>query len=116
MKKITHEIAERDIIRTSKTANFFGLKSSGLMQVRGNGVLILTCNELYFMRYLPNKKINIPLSSIVGIEIPKSFMKKRVSRPLMKVIFINEMGMTDEIAWFINRLDDWVSDIRKNMA
>ncbi|MCP4764059.1 MAG: hypothetical protein GY870_19960 [archaeon] len=113
---VKREIAEHDIIKKSKMANFFGLKSSGLKQIRGNGILILTYNELYFKRYLPKKEISIPLPSIMRIETPKSFLKKFVSRPLLKIVFTNSIGEVDEIAWYVNNLDDWVSEINKNIT
>jgi len=43
------------IIFFSKEVNFFGQKSAGRAQVRGNGSLLLTPDELHFLRWLPKK-------------------------------------------------------------
>lgn len=96
------------IILGPSSANSFGQESLGLGQVRGNGILILTNNELFFGMYLPKKDFNIPLNAIAKIDIVKSHLKKTKSRKLLKVHFTNMNGQPDSIAWLINDLDTWV--------
>jgi len=110
-KKRTKEIEEmfvgRNILLISKGANFFGQKSKGLSQVRGNGVLLLTDKELYFGMWTPKKEIKIPIIAIKSIENPKSFLGKSMFRKLLKVTFENDYNEIDEAAWYVKDLDSW---------
>ncbi|MFW9864638.1 MAG: hypothetical protein ACFFEN_00940 [Candidatus Thorarchaeota archaeon] len=72
--------------------NFFGQESLGAMKVRGNGVLLLTESELFFGMWKPKKELLIPVSAMVEIKNPKSYLHKSVFRPLLEVVFKNEMG------------------------
>lgn len=83
------------------SANFFGQESLGGMQGRGNGTLALTDNELYFERWVLRKEYHIPLSAIQSVETTMSHLGKSIFRPLLKVVYINEMGNTDSIAWYV---------------
>jgi len=65
------------ILKVSARANFFGLESKKSRQLRGNGILILTKNELYFSMFLSKKVIEIPISSIKSIETPRRARKQR---------------------------------------
>ena len=86
-------------------ANFLGQESKGVAQMRGNGSLVVTASELYFERWLPRKEFRIPLANIQSIETPKQFLGKRIgNRPLLKVVYRDESGQTDSMAW-------WVKDI-----
>lgn len=82
-------------------ANFFGQESKGVLQTRGNGTLVLTDTELYFEKFIPRQEIHIPLSTIQRIETAKSHLGKTVFRPLLKVVYQNEAGQPDSIAWLV---------------
>jgi len=94
-KKRINEIHEkyRDkiLLIFDDMANFFGQGSLGAMTVRGNGVLILTEEELFFGMWKPKKELLIPVSSMVDIRNPKSFLHKSVFRPLLEVVFTNSL-------------------------
>ncbi|MHA2390332.1 MAG: hypothetical protein ACXAEX_00040 [Promethearchaeota archaeon] len=89
-------------------SNFFGQESSGLWKVRGNGVLILTDEKLYFGMWKPQKELFIPIKSIIEISTPKSHMHRSILRPLLKIIFKNENGDSDSAAWYVRHLDRWI--------
>lgn len=86
-------------------ANFFGQESRGARQTRGNGTLVLTDTELYFEKWLPHHEYRIPLAKVVEIANPTSFLGKTYFRPLLKVVFTNEQGKQDSMAWFVQDLE-----------
>lgn len=81
--------------------NFYGQESKGKMQMRGNGTLVLTEEELYFEQLVPRREYRIPLSAVQGVETPSSFLGKTNFRPLLKVVFKNEGGQTDAMGWIV---------------
>ncbi len=91
-----------------RSASFFGQESRGITQMRGNGTLILTDSDLIFEMWLPNKQFRIPLSSIQSIENPTSFLGKSRFTPLLKVVFVNDQGIIDSMAWQVRDLSGWM--------
>ena len=116
-KKRINEIMDNfegiDIIISLNSANFFGQQSHKSTQVRGNGVLILTAEELYFEMWRPKKVVQIPTSAILNVEITKSFLHKSVFRKLLKVVFQNENGEEDAAAWWVSSLEQWIEELEK---
>ncbi|MBN1328310.1 MAG: hypothetical protein JXA54_02440 [Candidatus Heimdallarchaeota archaeon] len=110
---IIKQFEEKDIIRVFAGANFFGQESSGVWQIRGNGVLLLTPDELYFEMWMPKRKTSIPIPSIIKVEATKWHIGKTKNRLLLKVIFTNESGQTDSAAWLVRDLDQWINAIQK---
>lgn len=86
-------------------AVFFGQESKGLGQVRGNGTLAITEREVYFRKWLPATEYTIPLSSIQAVETPTSFLGKSYGRPLLKLVYRDENGQPDSIAWYVPQLE-----------
>jgi hypothetical protein len=91
-------------------ALFFGQESRGSTQMRGNGTLILTDDELLFKQWVVSKEFRIPLRSIQSIETPRSFLGKTQGVQLLKVNYLTESGAPDAIAW---RVSDLAGLIRK---
>jgi hypothetical protein len=89
-------------------ASFFGQESSGAAQMRGNGTLILTDSDLIFEMWVPNKQLRIPLRSIQTIENPLSFLGKSRGIKLLKVVYTNDQGATDSMAWQVIDLAGWM--------
>jgi hypothetical protein len=116
-KKRIHEIlekfSERPILINDEMANFFGQESLGVWKIRGNGVLILTDEELFFEMWKPKKEISIPIKSIIEIKNPKSHMHRSVFRTLLKIIFKNENDEFDSAAWYVHNLDQWNKILNK---
>lgn len=113
IRKIYAKYQLQDAIIIVKNANFFGQKSLGYGQVRGNGVLALTSDKLFFEMWLPKKDIEIPINRITNIDNPIQFLGKTKLRPLLKVTFINQNGQTDSAAWQISELDRWTNELHK---
>lgn len=99
-----------------RAASFFGQESRGVMQLRGNGTLILTDSELIFERWVPNTEFRIPLRSIQSLENPTAFLGKSRFTPLLKVVYTNEQGATDAMAWQVPDLSGWMRWINEARA
>jgi len=106
--EILKKLEGKEIILQSTYANFFGQESKGRGQIRGNGLIVLTKDELCFEMYTPKREFTIPLRSISKIETVKSHLSKTKFRPLLKVIYTNELGETDSLAWLVRDLDNWL--------
>jgi len=92
-------------------ANFLGIQSSGLKQLRGNGTLVLLSDKIYFLMWVPRRECEIPLGSITRVEIAKSHLGKSFFRPLVKVHFTNSNGDSDSAAWLTDDAEKWRAQI-----
>ena len=115
-KSILNKFLDTNIILVAKGANFFGQTSKRLTQVRGNGVLVLTSEQLYFEMWTSRRKIAIPRKDIKAVEIAKAHLKKTKMVPLLKVIFTNDMGQEDSAAWWVKDIDAWIEKLKKRVA
>lgn len=86
-------------LAVNRGANYFGIQSGGVWQLRGNGTFVLNRDEIYFIRWLIKKEIRIPIRQIVSIEMPMSFLGKTYFTPLLKVVFTDATGKQDAVAW-----------------
>ena len=114
MAEVYAEYPEHTRILTAPMANLFGIKSGGMKQIRGNGILLLTSSQLYFRMLLPKREILIPVNSITSIETPKSFLGKTKGRKLLKIDYRNDIGGTDSAAWLVPDLEKWIETIRRS--
>ncbi|MHA1292726.1 MAG: hypothetical protein ACTSQJ_08685 [Promethearchaeota archaeon] len=105
--EIVNKFQEKKVVEICKSANFFGQKSIGWKQIRGNGVLILTEEELYFEMWHPKRILQIPIKFVQKIETPKSFLGKSKFKRLLKVVFKSKNNIIDSAAWLVNKLDRW---------
>ncbi len=97
-----------DFRHIDRTASFFGQKSRGNAQLRGNGTLILTPSELVFEMWVINRVVRIPLASITALENPTAFAGKSRFAPLLKVSYIDDQGGADSMAWQVRDLVLWM--------
>jgi hypothetical protein len=100
-------------IQQCSGANYFGLKSLGMFQMRGNGELVLTGDGIFFQMWMPRRQVTIPLSSILEVTTTLSHLGKSKLRPLLKVVFINADGRTDSAAWLVRDLEAWKQGLDK---
>ena len=89
------------IILQHNFAHFYGLESIGHIQNRGNGVLVLTPDQLFFLKALPRRELLIPLESITAIKNPRSHLGKSNIAKLLRVEFTDESGGKDAVAWMV---------------
>ena len=50
----------------------------------------------------------IPVTHIRDIETPRSFKGRSILKPLLKVVFDDENGREDSLAWYVPELPRWV--------
>lgn len=118
-KKLTRAITERfeqgAILGATTRANFFGLKSKGGAQARGNGALVLTKDSVFFIRAVPQKEFEIPIASILEVSMPMAFNGRSVARPLLCLRYRRDSG-EDAIAWSLKDSGKWKTAIQNMMA
>jgi len=115
-KKLENHIQKRfdknEIIGATTNANFFGEQSKGAKQVRGNGALVLTKDQIYFIRAVPFKEYTIPLKSVSIVSLPNYFNGKSIFSKLLCVQY--ETGLeSDAIAWAVKNPESWKKAIEK---
>jgi len=113
INEIHEKFKDKKILLVDDISNFFGLESLDVWKIRGNGVLLLTEEELFFGIWKPQKELSIPIKSIINITNPKSHMHRSIFRPLLKVTFKNINGENDSAAWYVQNLDKWSDVISK---
>ncbi len=115
-KKLKNHIQKKfdkeKIIMATTSANFFGEKSKGGKQIRGNGALVLTKGEVFFIRAVPFTEYIIPIESITEISTPTSFNGKTVFSKLLRIQYKTDSG-SDAMAWAIRNPNKWEEAIEK---
>lgn len=89
-------------------ANSLGVESAGKLQVRGNGNLALTADELLFAQWVPNRLLRIPRRSIAEVSTTRAHLGKSIGRELLRVAWTDERGEQDSIALWVKDLNGWL--------
>lgn len=110
--RIAYHYKAEEVLMKDLAANCFGLESAGIWQVRGNGGLVLTENELHFFMFLPRKEIRVPLDTITEITMTKSHLGKATIYTLLKVRF-TEQGKPNSVAWYLTDPQAWKTRIEQ---
>lgn len=113
IRETEKEFSRASIFIIEKSVNFFGQESLGLKQIRGNGVLLLTKEELYFRMWVPQRELKIPLHSIIEVKTTKKHLGKTKLKPLLKVVFKNKKGRRDSCAWLVSDITKWTNAISR---
>jgi hypothetical protein len=88
-------------------ANSFGVESRGPWQIRGNGCLAATADDLLFVMWFPRREVHIPRATITGVEQARSHLGKTIGYPLLRVRFTNPDGRPDSVAWWVRDVSRW---------
>jgi hypothetical protein len=112
--RIAENYAPQQILMTDFTANSFGQESKGVLQVRGNGVLVLTEEYLHFFRFVPGADLRVPITAITDLSFTKNHLGKATIYNLLKVRFSTN-GETDSIAWYLKDPNTWKAKIEEIM-
>jgi hypothetical protein len=96
-------------------ANFLGIESQGVMQIRGNGILLVTDTDLVFGMFQPTRDFLISLAIIEKIKLAKSHLTKTVFQLLLKVYFTNEEGAADNAAWWVANPAEWKNELEQHI-
>lgn len=106
-EEVRTRLGEDRIVVIDDFANFFGVESRGATQMRGNGCLAATSEEVVFLMWLPRRELRISRERITSVERVRSHLGKRIGRDLLKVAFADETGLPDSVAWFVRDLPAW---------
>jgi hypothetical protein len=109
-ERVGRHYVDQDILRREDWANFFGLQSRGVGQIRGNGPLLLTASALHFFLLMPQREVRIELAHITRTDIVSSFLGKTVGGPLLLVEFGADQA-ADSAAWWVADPYGWQREI-----
>ena len=98
-----------DSIRRSANVSGLGLKSRGRGQMRGNGRLVLTPEELRFRQWIPQRETTIPLAAVTSVGTERTWLGKWVGSRLLCVRWRTPDGSEDAMAWQVGDLDGWLA-------
>ncbi|NEQ28397.1 MAG: hypothetical protein F6K28_57350 [Microcoleus sp. SIO2G3] len=114
-QRMHDRFTDDQILRAEPTANFLGLESRGSGQVRGNGVLVLTRDELWFSRFVMREDLRIPLETIREVRLVEAHLGKRIlGRKLVYVQFQTPQGI-DAAAWLVADPNSWKMAIESSI-
>ncbi|MEM7538788.1 MAG: hypothetical protein AAF639_41900 [Chloroflexota bacterium] len=115
LEQVKIQLAQRyrksDIVLNTQ-ANCFGVQSAGLFQVRGNGIIVLTKDELYF-NGISGLELIIPRRDILAVSRANSHLTRTVFRPLLHVRYRTPFG-EDAVAWIVPDSAQWMSALRQS--
>jgi len=114
-EEVAKRFRRKKILRQFDMANFYGLESLGRAQARGNGVLVLTQEELYFLKALPRRETVIPVSAITAVSNRRSHLGKSNLVKLLRVEFENS-GKPDAVAFAVDDIDAWTREVEQVRA
>jgi hypothetical protein len=100
------------IVRLDDVVRFFGLSSAGMFQIRGNGCLAATEDQLLFRLWVPRREVLIGRAGVTAIDTPRSHRGKATLRRLLRVTYTDMKGEQDAAAWEVRDLDAWLDALR----
>ncbi len=109
-EEVKKRFRRKKILRRHNFAGFFGLESLGHSQVRGNGILVLGEDELYFAKALPRRETVIPLASITDVSNPRSHLGKSNVVKLLRVEF-KIQSKQDAAAFAVDDVEAWTAAV-----
>jgi hypothetical protein len=98
-----------DSIERSANVSGLGLQSRGRGQVRGNGRLVLTRDELSFRQWIPQRETTIPMAAVTAVGTERTWLGKWVGSRLLCVRWRASDGSEDAMAWQVPDLDGWLA-------
>ncbi len=98
-----------DAVERIANAQGLGLESRGRGQVRGNGWLVLTPEELRFRQWIPQRETTIPLAAMTSVGTERTWLGKWVGSKLLCVRWRTSDGSEDAMAWQVPDLEGWLA-------
>jgi len=97
-------------LRGPAAANFSGLESKGMGQVRGNGFIALTGEELRVTRAVPAAEWRFPHRHIKQVSLEPSFLGKQRGTPVLVITF-EAAGQRDRLGVYVRDGAGWIEAI-----
>ncbi len=113
--RVASLLKDEQIVRSEVTAMSFGQESKGPLQVRGNGALVLTSDEIVFLRAVPEAELRIPLAKVTGLSFVRSHLGKATPFKLLKIEFDGDAGK-DSIACMLRKPLEFRDDVERLRA
>jgi len=104
-------IGKAKLLLEEPTALWVGIDANGNQSVRGNGILLLTDEDLYFRQLLPQAEIRITRSDIVRIERP-DLTKGTGQGRLICAVYLDPDGSEQREAWMVEEHAQWVDALQ----
>ena len=110
-KRVQTRLDEEFGDSTERSANVssLGLQSRGRGQVRGNGRLVLTPDELRFRQWIPQHETTIPIAAVTSVGTERTWLGKWVGSKLLCVRWRASDGSEDAMAWQVPDLEGWLA-------
>ncbi len=90
--------------------NFSGLESKGSGQIRGNGFMALTGQDLRVVRAVPPAEWGIAHNQIKQVVLESSFLGKRRGMKVLVITF-EQAGQLDRLGLYVGDNTAWVKAI-----
>jgi hypothetical protein len=101
------EIAIGRPVIVDEGALFYGIKSRGPAQLRGNGYLAASDHELFFRPWVGKRRVRIRRDQMTGMSTPKSWLGKTQGHTLLAIWYTNDEEQPDAAAWLVRDLPAW---------
>ncbi len=101
-----------DIVLRDGMANSLGLESKGPVQLRGNGGLVLTREELHFLPLVGVAEVRVALDQIRKVSLVRVHLGKTLGRKLLRVDF-GEGEAADAVAFSVADPERWLTELRQ---
>jgi hypothetical protein len=111
-QEVSDRLGADAVVKLDDVVRFFGLSSAGMFQIRGNGCLAATDDQLLFRLWIPRREVLIERASVTAIDTPRSHRGKATLRRLLRVTYTDMKGEQDAAAWEVRDLDAWLDALR----
>lgn len=115
-QKLMTKLGHPTVVLRDEMANCFGVQSLGAMQLRGNGVLLLTREVLAFQPWFRNVEPIVIERARITVKTTRGHLGKRIGRDLLLVEFTDDQheGQGDSVAWYVRSLPPWLAALRSS--
>lgn len=116
LRKVRQQFNGIPVRALAANAYFYGMERNWDSRWRGNGVLLLTEEMLYFRLWARNLDLSIPIERVKEVELSYGKGLGFLRRKRVKVVY---QGMDDHLraaSWTAHKPQNWVSMIQENLA
>ena len=109
---LEQKLAGRRVLARDDRALYFGLGSRGGRQLRGNGCLAATDEEILFEMWVPRRSLSISRARVLAVEGARAHAGKTIGFELVRVRFREPDGREESAAWATREPGLWLSALR----
>lgn len=111
LKQFLMGFEDETILLIHDQVNFMGQSKRGIMQLRGNGFLVLTSKRLAFQMITPKKNIIIETCLISSVEIVETYLGKFIGQYLLKINYYDQEELMS-MAFSLSRIEEWMDTLQ----